>query len=157
MYSIPGRDDDSPSLEIRVCGGDCDPISDPDLRRLFPGKALTQARLDRLRELPRVLVMMGDRTVGTATCQKVEAELRVADFAVDGTIPGPRLVGAPRPPREREIVNAMLDAVEIACLAAGCHNIILNPPRVPVGFLERRGYTRVDEQCAGGWVEKRVA
>jgi hypothetical protein len=147
---------DVPSLEVRVCGGDCEPMSDVDLRRLFPGSALTQARLERLRELPRVLVIMGDKTVGAATCQKVEIELRVPDIGIDVASCGLRLVGGPPQPREREIINALLDAVEVACLAAGCQRIILNPPKVPLGFLERRGYTRVDERCAGGWVEKIV-
>lgn len=148
---------DAPSIEVRVCGGDCEPMTDVDLRRLFPGSALTQGRLERLRELPRVLVFMGDKIVGAATCQKVETELRVPDLAIDVAACGLRLVGGPPRPREREIINALLDAVEVACLAAGCHRIILNPPKVPIGFLERRGYTRVDERCAGGWVEKTVA
>lgn len=145
---------ESPAMEVRVCGGDCEPMSDADLRRLFPGSSLTQARLDRLRDLPRVLVIMGDRTVGAATCQKVEAELRVPDLGVETSVGGLRLVGGPPQPREREVINALLDAVEVACLASGCSRIVLSPPKVPLAFLERRGYRRVDERCAGGWVEK---
>jgi hypothetical protein len=150
----PRRQPDTPAIEVRVCGGDSEPMSDADVRRLFPGSALTQGRLERLRELPRVLVSMGDRIVGTATCQKVETEMRVPDLGIDAVGFGLRLVGGPPQPREREIINALLDAVEIAGLAAGCHRIVLNPPRVSLAFLERRGYTRVDERCAGGWVEK---
>ena len=145
---------ESSPIEVRVCGGDCEPMSDGDLRRLFPGSSLTQARLDRLRDLPRVLVIMGERTVGAATCHKVEGELRVPDLGIDPAVGGLRLVGGPPQPREREIINALLDAVEVACLAAGCSRIVLSPPKVSIGFLERRGYRRVDERCAGGWVEK---
>jgi hypothetical protein len=152
--SIRSGQPESSPIEVRVCGGDCEPMSDADLRRLFPGSSLTQARLDRLRDLPRVLVIMGDRTVGAATCQKVESELRVPDLGVDTSVGGLRLVGGPPQPREREVINALLDAVEVACLASGCFRIILSPPRVPLAFLERRGYRRVDERCAGGWVEK---
>jgi hypothetical protein len=152
--SIRSGQPESSPIEVRVCGGDCEPMSDADLRRLFPGSSLTQARLDRLRDLPRVLVIMGDRTVGAATCQKVESELRVPDLGVDTSVGGLRLVGGPPQPREREVINALLDAVEVACLASGCFRIILSPPKVPLAFLERRGYRRVDERCAGGWVEK---
>lgn len=156
MRPVTNPQPEASPIDVRVCGGDCEPMSDADLRRLFPGSALTQARLDRLRELPRVLVIMGERTVGTATCQKVEDELRVPDLGVDVTTGGLRLVGGQPLPREREIINALLDAIEIACLAAGCSRIILSPPKVSLGFLERRGYRRVDEQCAGGWLEKVV-
>lgn len=151
------RQPESQPIEVRVCGGDCEPMSDADVRRLFPGSALTQGRLERLRALPRVLAIQGDRIMGAATCQKVETELRVPDLAIDVAGCGLRLVGGPPQPREREIINALLDAIEMACLAAGCHRIVLNPPRVPLAFLERRGYARVDERCAGGWVEKTVA
>jgi hypothetical protein len=156
MHPLPRHrgQPDASVIEVRVCGGDCEPMSDADLRRLFPGSSLTQGRLERLRALPRVLVIMGDRTVAAATCQKVETELRVADLGIDAAACGLRLVGGPPQPREREIINALLDAVEVACLAAGCQRIILNPPKVPLAFLERRGYTRVDERCAGGWIEK---
>jgi hypothetical protein len=158
MRPLPRPDArDVPSIEIRVCGGDCEPASDADVRRLFPAGSLTAARQGRLRDLPRVLVLKGARIVALATCQKVEEDLRVPDLGIDAPVTGLRLVGAPPQRNEREIVNALLDAIEVACLAAGCRRIILNPPRVAPGFLARRGYTRVDERCAGGWVEKIVA
>jgi hypothetical protein len=148
------RQPESSPIEVRVCGGDCEPLCDADIRRLFPAGTLTQARLDRLRDLPRVLVIMGERAVAAATCQKVEGDLRVPDLGIDAAAGGLRLVGGPPQPREREVINALLDAVEVACLAAGCSRIVLSPPKAPLGFLERRGYRRVDERCAGGWVEK---
>lgn len=159
MHPLPRPDAraDVPAIEIRVCGGDCEPLSDADVRRLFAPASLTEARLARLRELPRVLVLKGGRVVALATCQKVEQELRVPDLGIDAPVTGLRLVGGPPQPREREVINALLDAVEVACLAVGCRRIILNPPRVAPGFLARRGYARVDERCAGGWVEKTVA
>ena len=55
---------------------------------------------------------------------------------------------------ERDILNTLLDAVELATIAGGCRRVVVSPPRVSLAFLERRGYVRVNERCAGGWIEK---
>lgn len=133
-------------LEIRVHGPDCEPMTDADLRRLFPGGALTEARLDRLRTWPRILVTCGGRTVAAATCQKTETELRVPEVGMDATC------GC----SEREVIDALLDAVELAGLAGGCRRIVLLPPKVSLAHLQRRGYAGITERCAGGWVEKNL-
>jgi hypothetical protein len=131
-------------LDVRVNGPDCDPVVDADLRRLFPGNALTHERLDRLRTWPRVVVVCGDRPVAVATCQKTEVELRVPEIGLDADC------GC----SERDVLNALLDALEIAGLAGGCRRVVINPPRASLAFMERRGYSRVTECCAGGWLEK---
>jgi hypothetical protein len=82
--------------------------------------------------------------VAVATCQKTEFELRVPEIGMDPDCDC----------NEREVLHALLDALEIAGLAGGCRRIVLSPPKVSVAFLERRGYTRITECCAGGWVEK---
>ncbi len=133
-------------LEVKVLGPHCEPMSDVDLRRLFVGSALTGQRLDRLREWPRMLVMCGDRVVGAATCQRVEDELLVPDIAIN-VVNGCS---------ELDVTNALLDALETACLAGGSRRVVMSPPRPSVAMLERRGYRTVRASCAGCWIEKMV-
>lgn len=135
------------SLDVRIDGPD-DVLTAADLRRLFPGSALTDVRLDRLRSGPRVLVALGDDVVGVATCRKSDGEMRVPDVAID--IP----MSAGRRWSPRDVLNALLDAIELSSVAAGCRRVILNPPTDSLAFVERRGYRRVNERCAGGWIEK---
>jgi hypothetical protein len=143
--AVPGPDINP--LEVRVNGPDCEPLTSADLRRLFPGSALTQDRLNRLRDWPRVVVSCGERVVAVATCQKTEVELRVPEIGMD---PGCEC-------NERDVLNALLDALELAGLAGGCRRVVLMPPKVSLGFIERRGYARISERCAGGWIEKTLA
>jgi hypothetical protein len=131
-------------LEIRVTGPDCEPVGAGDLRRLFPGSALTQARLDRLREWPRVAVMCGDHIAAIATCQKTDIEMRVPDIGMDGSC------GCSM----HAVLHALLDAVELAGVAGGCRRLVLMPPKDFPGALTRRGYVAIAERCAGGWLEK---
>lgn len=147
---------DMAALDVRVTGPDCDELSDGDLRRLFPGSSLTGTRLDRLRQWPRVVVTLGGDVVAVATCQKTECEMRVPDIGMD--VPAME-AGYATVCRcsERDIINTLLDAVELACVAGGCRRVIVSPPRVSLAFLERRGYVRVNERCAGGWIEKTLS
>jgi len=134
----------SPRLEVRVVGPDAEPLADADLRRLFPGGGLTQARLDRLRGWPRVTVLDGSQVVGVATCQKTETELRVPEIGMDVD---PDL-------SSHEVLHALLDAIELAGLAGGCRRVVLMPPRGLAWLPARRGYVAITERCAGGWLEK---
>lgn len=146
---------DLSALEVTVTGPDCSILSDGDVRRLFPGSALTGTRLERLREWPRVVVTLGDEVVGVATHQKTDGEMRVPDMGLDAATveTGSRACRC----TERDVINTLLDAIELACIAAGCRRVVLNPPCVSMAFLERRGYIRVNERCAGGWIEKTLA
>jgi hypothetical protein len=147
LLQAPLTCDENPDrLEIRVTGPDCDPLPDVDLRRLFPGSTLTQARLDRLREWPRVAVLCGDRLAAVATCKKADLELRVPDIGLDQACPC----------SHREVVHALLDALELAGIAGACRRLVLMPPRGFPDTLERRGYVTIAERCAGGWLEKRL-
>jgi hypothetical protein len=137
--------DQQPSrLEVRVTGPDSEPLSDAELRRLFPGSALTQSRLERLRDWPRVSVHCGERLAAVATCHKTDAELRVPDIGLDRQC-ACSLQG---------VVHALLDALELAGLAGGCRRLVLMPPREFPAGLDRRGYVTIAERCAGGWLEK---
>jgi hypothetical protein len=131
-------------LEVSVLGPHCEPVSDADIRRLFAGSALTQQRLDRLREWPRMLVACDETLVAAATCQRVDDELLVPDLAVC----------VEHGCSEHAVINALLDALENACLAGGSRRIVLSPPRASLAFLERRGYRTIKASCAGCWIEK---
>ena len=133
-------------LDVRIDGPD-GPLPDADLRRLFPGSRLTGVRLDRIRACPRVIVSMGDAIVAVATCVKSEREMRVPDVGIDADCPGAR---CPR----RDVLHALLDGIELSSLAAGCGRVVISPPDTSMASLERRGYVRVNERCAGGWIEK---
>jgi hypothetical protein len=136
---------DGAVFDVRVIGPDCDALTDADLRRLFPGSCLTDVRLNRLRQWPRAVVSVGGRVAAVATCQKSECEMRVPDLGLDAPAGGCF---------ERDVLNALFDAIELGCVAGGCRRVIISPPRTSFGFLERRGYVRVNERCAGGWIEK---
>ena len=134
-------------FDVRVVGPDCEPIDDLDLRRLFPGSSLTEERLNRLRQWPRILVLCCGRVVAVATCQRVDLELRVPEIGLAN----------PCDCGERAILHALFDALEVAAMAGGCQRLVISPPRMSLMSLERRGYRRVRASCAGAWVEKRLA
>jgi hypothetical protein len=136
-----------PAPEIHVQGPDDPGLSDSDLRRLFPGSALNDRRLERLRQWSTITVRCGGRIAGVATCMKTEAELRVPDLAIDSD---PACAS-------HDLLGTLLDAIELAGLAGGCARIVLLPPKVSPAFLERRGYAAIRERCAGGWLEKALA
>lgn len=132
------------TLDIRVNSPDSEPLGSADLWRLFPGAALTEARLDRLCQWPRISVCCGARIVAVATCQKTDTEMRAADIGFDQSC-GCSL---------RAILDALVDALELAGLAGGCRRLVLLPPSRAVPYLERRGFTTISERCAGAWLEK---
>jgi hypothetical protein len=133
------------ALDVRVEGADGAPVTPADLRRLFPGSMLTEARFDRLNSWPRTLVLCGERIVGLATCRKGETELRVADVGVDANC------GC----GEAEVVDVLLDALETAALAGGCRRIVLMAPKCVAVPLDARGYDPVSRPTIG-WFEKRL-
>ncbi|HSC28675.1 MAG TPA: hypothetical protein VLD67_15470 [Vicinamibacterales bacterium] len=135
---------DTSAFEIRVNSPDTEELSAADMRRLFPGSALTGSRLNRLHEWPRVSVVCGNQIVAVATCQKTDTELRAADVGIDGSC-GCSL---------RVVLDMLVDALELAGLAGGCRRLILMPPSGSPDLLERRGFTAISERCAGGWLEK---
>jgi hypothetical protein len=136
------------ALDLRVEGPDVGGLTDADIRRLFPGR-MTGERLNRLRNWPRVVVRVDEVPVGVATYTQTPVETHVPDFAVDVPASLEYEHGELAP----HVIDSLLDAIEIASLAAGCHRVVLIP-KDGLTQLARRGYISVSEGCAGSWMEK---
>jgi hypothetical protein len=138
-----------PPMQVRVLGPDCAPLSASDLRRLFRGHRLTPARRSRLAQSGRIVAACGNRTVGVAAYDRADGELRVHEFGVDTTS---TLC------TEEQVVHALLDALEVACLAGGGRRLVLLPrAAIASSLLRRRGFVTIAEGCAGSWFEKTFA
>ena len=134
-----------PAMQVRVVGPDSSGLTPTDLRRLFRGRRLTPARRDRLAGSGRVVANCGSRVVGVAGYERAGAELRVHEFGVDATSPC----------SVEQIAGALLDALEVACLAGGGRRLVLLPRAVVTGALLRpRGFVPIAEGCAGSWFVK---
>jgi hypothetical protein len=135
-------------VKVRVVGPDAACLTPADLGRLFRGRRLTAARRERLANSGRVLAACGTRMVGLAAYERTDGELRVHEFAVDATTP---CAGD-------EIATALLDALEMACLAGGGRRLILLPRAASADHLLRaRGFVPIAEGSAGSWFEKLFA
>jgi hypothetical protein len=135
-------------LDLRVEGPDVRGLTDAEIRRLFPG-GTSGARLNRLRNWPRVVVRVDDVPVGVATYTQTPIETQVPDFSVEV----PPALDVEYPYLVPQVLDALLDAIEIASLAGGCRRVVL----IPLGGgadLARRGYMFVNEGCGGSWMEK---
>jgi hypothetical protein len=135
-------------LDLRVEGPDVKGLKDADVRRLFPGRA-TGERLNRLRNWPRVVVRVGDVPVGVATYTQTPIETQIPDFSVDV----PPSLESERRYLETQVLDALLEAIEIASLAGGCRRVVLIPSH-GIADLTRRGYVTINEGCGGSWMEK---
>ncbi len=133
-------------MQVKVLGPDCAPLSAADLRRLFRGRRLTAARRDRIAQSGRVVATCANRTVGVAAYDRADGELRVHELAVDvGNLSC----------AEDHVINALLDALEVACLAGGGRRLVLLPrAAIATSLLRRRGFVTIAEGCAGSWFEK---
>lgn len=132
-------------FRVRVDGPDAPPLSAADLRRLFRGRRLTPLRKARFDQGGRVVVTRG-RVVGVAAFERAGGELRVHEIGVDTTL---------APPAFEEVVTALVDAIEVACLAGGGCRIVVLPRAAVFGVnLQRRGFVTISEGCAGSWLEK---
>lgn len=136
-------------LHARIDDAGCPPLSEGDLRRMFPGSILTDRRLDRLRSWLRVVIVHDERLVGVATCRETDGEMRVPDIALDRDENNPDAG-----PGIHQILHALLDAIELAATAGNCRSIVLSTPPVSPAWLQRRGYQAVRESCTGAWLEK---
>jgi hypothetical protein len=132
-------------MQVRVVGPDAAGLTTTDLRRLFRGRRLTPARRARLANSGRVIAACGSRLVGVAAYERIDGELRVHEFGVDATTPCTL----------DQIATALLDALEIACLAGGGRRLVLLPRAALAAHLLRdRGFVTIAEDCAGSWFEK---
>jgi hypothetical protein len=136
-------------MQVRVIGPECGPLSPSDMRRLFRGQRLSAARRERLAEAGRVVASRGSRCVGVAAYERAEGELRVHEFGIDTASTC----------SIDEIANAVIDALEVACLASGARRVLLLPRAALAAttLLIRRGYLVIAEGCAGTWFEKTLA
>jgi hypothetical protein len=132
-------------VQVRVVGPDAACLTPADLRRLFRGRRLTPERRARVADSGRVMAACGSRIVGLAAYERTDGELRVHEFAVDGT----------SLPTVDQIATALLDALEMACLAGGGRRLVLLPRAALTAHLLRaRGFVPIAEGCAGSWFEK---
>lgn len=132
-------------VQVRVQGPDGNPLASRDLQRLFQGQTLTPARRKHLAHFARIVALCGNGVVGVAAYERADEELRVHEFGLDtGSACG-----------AADIAGALLDALELACLAGGGRRIILTPRASIAGpVLRMRGYTTISEGCAGAWHQK---
>jgi hypothetical protein len=134
-----------PPVQVRVVGPDAACLSPADLRRLFRGRRLTPARRERIANSGRVVAACGSRIVGVAAYERVDGVLRVHEFGVDASTPCTL----------DQIATALLDALEVACLAGGGRRLVLLPRAAVASHLLRpRGFLTIAEGCAGSWFEK---
>jgi hypothetical protein len=132
-------------VTLRVVGPDAAGPSPADLRRLFRGRSLTPARRVRLLGGGRVLAACGSRVVGLAGYERSDPELRVHEFAIDASASC----------SANDIAAALLDALEIACLAGGGRRLVLLPRAASASQLLRaRGFVPIADGSAGSWFEK---
>jgi hypothetical protein len=135
-------------VELRVVGPDAACLSPADFHRLFRGRSLTPARRARILNGGRVLAACGARVVGLAAYERSDEDMRVHEFGIDATSPCPA----------EEIAAALLDALEMACLAGGGRRLVLLPRAASAGDqLRARGFAPIAEDSAGSWYEKRFA
>jgi hypothetical protein len=133
-------------VQVRVVGPDCGALPASDLRRLFRGRRLTAARRARLAQSGCVMALSGPRVVGVAAYERADGELRVHEFGVDGSLASYLA---------DQVVGAVLDALEMTCLAGGGRRLVLLPRAVIAGSqLRCRGFVTIAEGCAGSWFEK---
>lgn len=133
-------------MHFRVLGPDTGGVTLADLRRLFRGQRLTQARRIRLAQGGRILALCGSRVVGMAAYERTDRELRVDEVGIDtasacGTA---------------AIAGGLLDALELGCVAGSVRRLMLLCR--PGGFddvLRQRGYSAIAPVAAGTWFEKR--
>jgi hypothetical protein len=135
-----------PAMQVKVLGPDCAPLAPADLRRLFRGRRLTPVRRERLAQSGRIVATCGNRPVGVVAYDGADAELRVHEFGLDTT----STLCA-----EEQVVDALLDALEMACLASGGRRLVLLPrAALTPSVLARRGFVNIAQGCAGSWFEK---
>jgi hypothetical protein len=135
----------APPMRVQVHGPDSADVSAGDLKRLFRGRKLTPARRLRLSTSARVVAVCGSRPVGLAAYERGDTEIRVHEFGVDETSPC----------LTDDIVDALLGALETACLAGGGRRLVLLPrAAIASNVLRLRGYVTIAEGSAGSWLEK---
>ena len=131
-------------LTVQVLGADAEPLPNAELGRLFPHLHPRSPRYERLARSARVVATFDGQIVGFAAYQRVGADLRVPELSLLASVAH----GA------RDVLGALLDALETTGLAGGAGRIVLPATAPAHGLLRRRGYELISEGCAGAWMEK---
>ncbi len=132
-------------VQVRVVGPEAACLTPTDMRRLFRGRRLTPARRERLRNSGRVVAACGSRVVGLAAYERADGEIRVHEFGLDACTTC----------TVDQVATALLDALEVACLAGGGRRLVLLPRAALTAHLLRsRGFVPIAQGCAGSWFEK---
>jgi hypothetical protein len=135
------------AMHLSIVGPEVEPLPAGDLRRLFAAGMLSARRHDRLAHCARVMATCNGHVVGLATYVKVDAELQVPDLAIDRQATC----------RAQDVLGAILDGLELACLAGGGHRILVRPPpAIPPAVFRIWGYSVAPGRRRPGWVEKRI-
>jgi hypothetical protein len=137
---------DNTALKLTVAGPEHDQLPVRAISRLFAANVLGDARLERLSRWSKLVAMCGRTPVAVVTYQSAGSELRAPDFGLDPSACCD--VGA--------VVTAIAHGLEVACLAAGAHRVVVMPPKGGEQALLRAGYVAVHEGCAGSWLEKNL-
>jgi hypothetical protein len=143
--AAPGAD---APVHFKVLGPDAGGVSVADLRRLFRGQRMTLARRAQLSRGGRILALCGNRIVGLAAYDRTDRELRVDEVGIDDASACPA----------DSIANALLDALELGCVAGSVRRLMVLPRTTRFDdLLRRRGYAAIARAAAGTWFEKRFA
>lgn len=133
------------SVHVRIAGPGTEPLSEEELEILFREHKLTGTRRRRLRACPRILAIRAARTVGMLAYEQTDTGLRVREFAVDAIDVND----------VDTIAVALLDALELACLAGGAKRIVAIPRTVTnTALLRNHGYVAVSGGSPDALMEK---
>ena len=110
------------------------------------GERLRGPRLARLTACSKILISHRAHVVGLAAYQNVRDELRVCELAIaSDAVCGPE-----------RIVDAALDALELACLASGARRLVVTARAgTCLPALWHRGFMKINERSPRSWLEKR--
>jgi len=135
-------------IQVHLTAAGSDPFRDQNVARLFKGQRLTRARRAQLRESHMIIVSYGRRLAGVAAYTAAKRNVCVvSELALD-----------PKLSCERDcVVDAVLDALEAACLASGRFAIVVLRTDIAPVVFKRRGYVAIIERCGGAWLEKQLS
>lgn len=132
-------------MRVQVLGPDSADVSAADLGRLFRNRPLTPARRRRLSGSARLIAVSGSQVVGLAAYERTGDDVRVHEIGLDEVSPS----GAD------QIAGALIEALEMACLAGGGRRLVLLPrAALAVSSLLTRGFDSASQGGGQGWYTK---
>ena len=141
---LPRRSTYTAPLAVRVFGPET-PISSTPLAEVLGAQDLSRARRERLERCPKIVILGGERPLGYVAYERVGDDFRVHEF---GCIAGADC-------SLQRASELLLDTIELAALAGGGRRVVLTPKApAPTSVLTDRGYSIIQEGCAGSWFQK---